>query len=212
MSTAMLYSVEPLGRSGRSGMARLTCALSEPRVVLGSNGAPENSRRRSSASNSAAAGTGPSTRSRTRAGGATGRVSGTSNTPLEMASLRPGDTSTLPLPSVMVEVRPVTRTLRSASRIAGRPATGRSATPLPTISTDSPSSGIGGPLAGNVASGALVAMSRRSTVPLMMCCNTQSRTFGATNTGHSRFMAPNRHLAAGNSDRQPRLGAIIEIT
>ena len=123
------------------------------------------------------------------AGGAFGKVSGTSNTPLVIESLRPGEISTLPRPTLTVAVRPETRTLKSASRIDGRPSTGRISAPWPTISTDSPSSGIGGPLALSVDIGALVAIISRSTVPPTTCSSTQARTLGAPKNGQMLFMA-----------------------
>ncbi len=57
------------------------------------------------------------------------------------------------------------------------------------MSIDSPSSGTGGPLGCIAATVMLVATSTRSTVPLTMCCTSQSRTLGAMNTGHSRLSA-----------------------
>ena len=53
------------------------------------------------------------------------RVFGTSNRPLETVSRRPGETSTMPLPTVIFAVRPFNRSVMSASRIDGSPATGR---------------------------------------------------------------------------------------
>ena len=147
----------------------------------------------------------------TRAGGGFRCVSGTSNTPLEMVSRRPGDTSTMPLPSVTLAVRPVTRTFMSASRIAGSPSTGRSVAALPTISTDRPSSGISGPPGCNAASGALVAMSRRSTVPLTICSITQSRTFGRDECRPQPLERAHRHRIAGDAEREPRLAAVVEL-
>ena len=94
----------------------------------------------------------------------------------------------MPLPSVIFAMRPLTRTLRSASRIAGSPATGRSVAAVPSISIDSASSGSGGPLGCNCAHVALTAMSMRWTFPLTTCTATQSRTFGARKDGHSRFI------------------------
>ncbi len=41
----------------------------------------------------------------------------------------------------------------------------------------------------NVAIGALVAMTTRSTVPLRICSETQAWTFGLMKDGHSRFIA-----------------------
>ena len=84
-----------------------------------------------------------------------------------------------PLPSETTAEREVTRTVMSASRISGSPSTGRSTALLPTISTASPSSGMGGPPATSVAIGAFVAISSRSTVPLTMLALTQLRTLGA---------------------------------
>ena len=170
-------------------MPSVTCAVRVPRLVAGSSGTPECSRRRSSASSSAAAGTEPSSRKRALAGGPFGKVSGTSNTPLVIDSLRPAEISTLPRPTLMVAVRPVTRTLKSASRIAGRPCTGRISAPCPTISTASPSSGIGGPLDFMVDIGALVAIISRSTVPPAICSSTQARTLGAPKNGQIAFIA-----------------------
>ena len=41
----------------------------------------------------------------------------------------------------------------------------------------------------SVASGALVAITTRSTVPLRMFSDTQAWTFGLMKDGHSRFIA-----------------------
>ncbi len=160
-----------------------------PRLLAGSSGEPEKSRSRSSAKSSAAAWTGPSRRKRALAGGALGNVSGTSKVPLLMVNLWPGDSSTPPWPSVTTALRPLTRSVMSASRIGGNPSTGRTSTPLPTISIDSPSSGIGGPLVRNVDSGALVAMASRSTVPPVTWSSTQVRTLGVMQNSQSFFMA-----------------------
>src|SRR5262249_61149278 len=97
---------------------------------------------------------------RTFAGGALGKVSGTSNTPLVIESLRPGDISTLPRPTLMVAVRPEICTLTSASRIAGRPSTGRISAPWPLIWINKPSSGIGGAPRLMVGHGAVVGNSQ----------------------------------------------------
>src|SRR6476646_2428688 len=105
---------------------------------------------------STAAGTEPSRRKRAFAGGPLGKVSGTSKEPLVIESLRPGDMSTLPRPTLITAVRPEIRRLTSASRIAGRPATGRTSAPVPTIWINRPSSGTGGPLDFSVDHGALV--------------------------------------------------------
>ena len=73
--------------------------------------------------------------------------------------------------------------------MTGRVSIGRNATPVETSSTDSPSSGTGGPEAFSVGKGALTAMMKRSTVPLWMWSMTQARTLEATNTGQIRLMA-----------------------
>ena len=61
--------------------------------------------------------------------------------------------------------------------------------PLVTRSTDSPSSGTGGPPGLSVDNGALVAMTTRSTVPPVTCSTTQARSRGADHSGHSRLNA-----------------------
>ena len=88
-----------------------------------------------------------------------------------------------------VAVRPCTRTFRSASRSAGRPSTMLSVLPLVTRSIDSPSSGTGGPPGSKVESGALVAITTRSTVPPVTRSTTQERSRGVTIAGHSRLNA-----------------------
>ncbi len=185
----IVYCALPAGRSGCSGKPSAIWALNVPRLVPGSTGALENSRKRSELSSSTAAGTGPSIRKRTLAGGAGPWVSGTSKTPLVIASLRLGASSILPRPTCTVAVRPEMRTFMSASRIGGKPSIGRISAPLPVISIPNPLSGIGGPLDRSVDSCALVAIEMRSTVPLTRCSSTQWRTLGAMNAGHSRFIA-----------------------
>src|SRR5262249_50392726 len=74
-----------------------------------------------------------------------------------MLSLRPGAASTVPRPRLTTAFRPRMRTVRSASRIGGKFAMGRNVVPLVSISTDSPSSGIGGPLCLKSSRGALPA-------------------------------------------------------
>ena len=68
---------------------------------------------------------------------------------------------------------------------------GRMVVPLVSISTDKPSSGVGGPLALNASNGALPAITTRSTMPPDMCSSTHVRTSLAANTGHSRFITDN---------------------
>src|ERR1700733_1480295 len=67
---------------------------------------------------------------------------------------------------------------------------GRDVQLVASASTRSPSSGSGGPLAFKVLNGAFTAMTRRSSVPAERWSLNQSRTFGETKTGHSRFRAP----------------------
>ena len=149
----------------------------------------EESRNRSIASNSAAASAVPSARKRVRAGEGFGWVSGTSNTPFVKVSLRPDARSTIALPTRTVAVRPWTRVTRSASRNAGSPSTTRKVFPLVTRSIDKPSSGSGGPPGSSVESGALVAISTRSTVPPLMRSTTQERSRGVMSAGHRRLNA-----------------------
>ena len=146
-----------MGAVRPSNMLTATCADIVPRVDAGSSVMPTLSRNPSLASNAAAAGTAPSMRNLARAGAGFGWVSGTSNTPLAILSLRPGATSTVPRPRLMMALRPVMRTVRSASRIAGKFGIGRNVVPLVSMSTDSPSSGIGGPSCLKSSSGALPA-------------------------------------------------------
>ncbi len=103
-------------------------------------------------------------------------------------SLRPAETSTVPRPRLTSAVLPVTRTTRSASRIAGSDGIGRSVVPLVSNSTDRPSGGVGGPLALKSANGALPATTTRSTTPLETCSSTHLRTSMATNIGQMRFI------------------------
>src|SRR5947199_152153 len=175
-------------------------------------GAPEKSRSRCMLNSSTAAGTDPSRRKRTFAGGAFGKVSGTSKTPLVIESLRPDDMSTLPRPILITAVRPEMCRLTSASRMAGRPSTGRISPPCPVSWISKPSSGTGGPLDLSVDQGALVEMSMRSIVPAWTWSTTQARTFEATVTGHSRFMAAtdmrvlaNPSVTRGSSPEKSRL-------
>ncbi len=75
----------------------------------------------------------------------------------------------------------------------------------------SPSSGIGGLMVLSVATGALVAMTMRSTVPLRMCSATQAWTFGLMKDGHSRFIAAtDMRVPAMPSARRGFAGGIIE--
>ena len=141
------------------------------------------------AKSSAVAAIGPSRRKRTRAGGAGRCMSGISNSAFEAISLRPGETSALPFPSLTVAVRPVTCAVTSASLISGNPSTGRMVPPVIATSTARPSSAIGGPFAGSVDNGTLSATSMRSTEPANTCCMIQERTRGATKLGHSRLSA-----------------------
>ena len=67
--------------------------------------------------------------------------------------------------------------------------TGRKVEPLVSISTDSPSSGVGGPPFLKSTSGALPAITTRSTMPPVMWLVTHSRTSAAANTGHSRCIS-----------------------
>ena len=148
------------------------------------------SRRRSVRSSSAAAGAGPSSLKCTRACGGCTSVSGTSNAPEDRTSLRPDGRSAVALLTDTTASRPTIRTLRSASRSAGRLSTGRSTQPVASASIDNPSSGTGGPPALSVSKGAFTAITMRSTVPLRRCSLNQPRTCGLTKIGHIRFRAP----------------------
>src|ERR1700749_3673065 len=128
-------------------MAKLMTAETLPLLVLGSTGI-ETSLRRSDDRISAAAGTEASTLNLTFEGGGLGGVSGTSKAKSEMLILRPLFVSATPCPIVAVAVRPVTCALRSASCADGSPSTGCTDTPVATMLTERPSSGIGGPLRG----------------------------------------------------------------
>ena len=166
-----------------------TWALKLPRIAAGSNGASDTSRSRSMRISSAAACTGPSILKCTRAGGACGEVSGTSNTPLVKVSLRPDGISAVALPIETMASRPTICTFISASRSAGRPLTGRTTQPMAEASIERPSSGTGGPLSLRFSIGEFTAITMRSTVPLRRCSLNQSRTFGVMKTGQSRFIA-----------------------
>ena len=95
----------------------------------------------------------------------------------------------MPRPILMVAVRPEMRTLTSASRMPGKPSTGLISAPWPTISIARPSSGTGGPLDLSVDQGALVVIIQPLDRAALDMFFTQERTFGAENTGQSRFMA-----------------------
>ena len=61
--------------------------------------------------------------------------------------------------------------------------------PLVSMSTDSPSSGVGGPFVSNVDSGALPAITMRSIVPPETCSlDPAAHIDGASKVGHSRFI------------------------
>ena len=170
--------------SGSIASPSVTCAVTAPLLPDGSSGEPDASRSRSVARSSAAAGTGPSMRMRARAGGFLTWESGISNTPFAMVSRRPDGRSTTPRPRLITTLRPDTRVITSASRMAGSVSTGLTTVPLVTISTDNPSSGTGGPPALNTDIGALVATSTRSTDPASRCSSVQLRTGVLMKTGH----------------------------
>lgn len=128
-----------------------------------------------------------------------------SNTPLAMLSLRPGDTSMVPRPSVIVAVPPVTRILTSASRMAGKPSTGRTEMPLVSTSTCSASSDMGGPRELSIGVGAFMAITMRSIRPPDSRYSLHSRTRGATNTGQMRNAQIDRHARAGKAERNAGL-------
>jgi hypothetical protein len=107
--------------------------------------------------------------------------------PFAILSLRPGVTSTVARPRLTLAKLPVMCAVRSASRIAGKVSSGRRVVPLVSISTDNPSSSIGGPLALKFTSGALPATTTRSTIPPEMWLTTHSRKWTAVNTGHMRL-------------------------
>ena len=86
---------------------------------------------------------------------------------------------------------------------------GRRVVPLVSISTESPSSGVGGPLALNVGSGALPAITTRSTVPPEICSSTQSRTSARGEHRPQPLHHRHRHAGAGDAEGQMRLGAGI---
>ena len=183
----MLYVNDPFGGLRSTRIATEICALTVPRLCDGSSGAPEASRNRSMASSSAAAGTGPSTRTCARAGGDLPCVSGTSNSPLVSVSCRPDGSVTPPRPSATVACRPRTRMTMSESRIGGRPSIRFTEVRFATTSIERPSSGTGGPPSLSADIGAFVAISRRSTFPPDIFSKTQARTFGLTNCGQMRW-------------------------
>ncbi len=164
-------------------------AVNVPLLVLGSTTVDDRSLRRSLASISAAAGTGPSTRNLVRDGDGLGAISGTSKTKSEIVTLRPAGVSAMPCPIFTVAVRPVTRAFKSASCTTGMPSTGRTATPLATMLTDRPSSGMGGPLRGRFFVGELTPISMRWSVPRSIRSITHSRNSGTTSVGHIRLSA-----------------------
>jgi len=125
----------------------------------------------------------------TLAGAGFGAMSGTSNTKSEMVSLRPDGVSDIPCPMVTVAVRPVTWALRSASRTDGSSSTGCRVTPLATILTARPSSGIGGPRRDRFLTGELTPTSMRCSEPRSTRSITHSRTSGTIRIGHIRFSA-----------------------
>ena len=88
-------------------------------------------------------------------------MSGTSKTKSEMLSLRPAGVSADACPIVTVAVRPVTCAFKSASRTDGSSSTGRNVTPLATMLTERPSSGIGGPRRDRLCTGELTPTSMR---------------------------------------------------
>src|SRR6478752_4976132 len=166
-----------------------TCAVTVPRVDAGSSVMPTVSRKPSLESSAAVAGMVPSMRNATRAETGFGWVSGTSNTPLATFSLRPVATSAVPRPILTTALRPTMRTVRSASRIAGKVGIGRTVVPLVSMSIERPSSGVGGPSCLKTSRGALPAMTARSTIPPEMCSSAHARTSAAANIGQIRFMA-----------------------
>ncbi len=172
-----------------TGIARLMAAENVPLLVLGSTRVPERSLRRSEARISAAAATGPSTRILAREGAGFWCKSGTSNVKSEKLSLRPPGVSATPCAMVTVAVPPVTWAFKSASCTAGKPSTGRTVTPLATMLTDRPSSGIGGPLRGRFFTSVLTPISIRCSEPRSIRSTTHSRTSGTIRIGQIRFNA-----------------------
>ena len=117
----------------------------------------------------------------------------------------------MPLPSVTFAVRPVMRTFKSASRIGGNPATGRSVAELPTISIDRPSSGIGGPLTcmrGNRRIG-------RNVHAFDGAADDMLHDPVANLRGNKRRPQPlergSRHPVAGKTNGDPRVRAVVEL-
>ena len=103
--------------------------------------------------------------------------------------MRPAGVSAIACPMVTVALRPVTWALRSASCTGGRPSTGRTVTPFPTMLTERPSSGIGGPLRGRFFTNVLTPISMRWSVPPSIRSITHSRTSGTIRVGQIRFSA-----------------------
>ena len=81
--------------------------------------------------------------------------------------------------------------------------------PLVSISTDKPSSGIGGPLALKFGSGALPAITTRSTMPPEMCSSTHVAHLDGGEHRPQPLHHRHRHAGAGDAERQMRLGAGI---
>ncbi len=159
-----------------------------PRMVDGSIGTEAALFRGSIPMSSTAASTPPSTRILMRAADGLRLVSATSNVPFESKSFLPDCRSIVARPTVTFAVLPVTRTAISASRMAGSVSTGFSVA-LATISTDRPSSGMGGPFGLNSGHVALAAITTRSTVPVGTCSTTQLRASVARKTGQIRLNA-----------------------
>jgi hypothetical protein len=186
-SAFTVYIVSCLVSSFFSGIDSVTTADVVPLLVAGSIGTPANSDQRSEDRISAIAGTGASTRKRTRVCIGFGAMSGISNTKSETPSLRPPAVSMAACAMLTLAVRPVMRTRRPASVTAGKPSTGRSFTLLAMKLMDRPSSGIGGPPRASVCVGALMATSARCSVPPSTRSSTHSRTSGLMITGHMRL-------------------------
>ena len=112
---------------------------------------------------------------------------------------------------VIVVVRPVMRAVRSASRIGGRPSTGRIVTLVTAMSIDRPSSGTGGPLGRNGGERHV----GRDLDPLDGAADDVLHHpvahLGSDEDRPQPLERGDRHLVAGDADRQPRLAAEIDI-
>ena len=195
----------PGGRSGFSGIER-DLRDNVPLVVAGSNGAPEASRSRSSGSSSAAARPGPRPEAHPRRRFVR-CVSGTSNRPLVIVSLRPDGRSTVPLaerPSrcgrdAHVEIGIAQR--RQAIDRTDAVAAGDELDRQPVVRQRRPA---------RLEASTAAHWSRsatRSTVPPTRRSTTQARSRGVTSAGHSRLNADTVIRVPAIAERKARIGA-----